>query len=216
MDQCPELVSWPDLSEEAALVGAGYPRVAGVDEAGRGSWAGPVYAAAVVLPLTRPDLAEVLAGVRDSKLLSPAQREALLPRIAEVAEAVGVGQASAKEIDERGIAWATRQAMRRAVEALDGCVDALLVDYVRLPDVSLPQRTLPKADMRCLCVAAASIVAKVSRDHSMVRLDECYPDYGFVRHKGYGTHEHREALARLGPTPVHRMTWQPLRAMGSG
>jgi ribonuclease HII len=202
----------PDLSEEYALLAAGYPHVAGIDEAGRGAWAGPVCAAAVVLPLARPDLADLLEGVRDSKLLSPARREALLPVIEDVAVAAGVGWVDPTEIDEVGIAPATRQAMARALSSLSGQVSALLIDYVRLPEVDLHQRTLPKADARCLSVAAASIVAKVTRDRLMVKLDEDLPGYGFARHKGYGTRQHREALARLGPSPAHRMSWRPIRA----
>ena len=201
----------PDLSEESALRATGYAHVAGLDEAGRGAWAGPVYAAAVVLPLDRPDLLDLLTGVRDSKQLSPARREALLPRILKVAGAVGVGWATPVEVDEAGIVPATRWAMARAVDGLDGQVDALLVDYVRLPDLTLPQRALPKADIHCLSVAAASIVAKVTRDRLMVALDEDFPGYGFARHKGYGTPQHRAALARLGPSPIHRMSWRPVR-----
>jgi ribonuclease HII len=204
---------FPDLSEELALHTAGHTRVAGVDEAGRGAWAGPVYAAAVVLPLERLDLADALKGVCDSKQLSPAQREALLPVIQEVAEAVDVGWASPAEVDELGIVEATRQAMGRAVKGLDGEVSALLIDYVHLPELSLPQRVLAKADVRCLSVAAASIVAKVTRDRLMVALDQELPGYGFARHKGYGTRQHREALARLGPSPIHRMSWWPVREL---
>ncbi|MFN2273189.1 MAG: ribonuclease HII [Anaerolineae bacterium] len=202
----------PDLSEERALFAAGYHHIAGIDEAGRGAWAGPVCAAAVVLPLDRPNLAGVLGGVRDSKLLSPARREALLPIIEEVAVAVGVGWADPAEIDELGIAPATRQAMLRTLSDLNGQVSALLIDYVRLPESALHQRAFPKADTRCLSVAAASIVAKVTRDRLMVKLDEDLPGYGFAQHKGYGTHQHRQAIARLGPSPAHRMSWQPLRA----
>ena len=200
----------PDLSEEFALRAAGYAHVAGLDEAGRGAWAGPVCAAAVVLPLDRPDLPSLLDGVRDSKQLSPAQREALLPRIMEVAEVMGVGWATPAEVDELGILPATRLAMGHAVAGLDGQVNALLVDYVRLPDLTLPQRSLPKADIHCLSVAAASIVAKVTRDRLMVTLDRDFPGYGFARHKGYGTPQHQEALACLGPSPIHRMTWRPM------
>jgi ribonuclease HII len=203
----------PNLSEEHALFAAGYAHVAGIDEAGRGAWAGPVYAAAVVLPLDRPNLAELLDGVRDSKLLSPARREALLPVIEDAAVAVGVGWASPAEIDEIGIAPAARQAMLRALSGLNGQVSALLIDYVRLPESDLHQRALPKADVRCLSVAAASIVAKVTRDRLMVKLDARFPGYEFAQHKGYGTPQHREALARLGPSPIHRMSWQPLRAL---
>jgi len=165
----------------------------------------------VVLPLGRSDLSDLLSGVRDSKQLGPAQREALLPLILEAAEAVGVGWATPAEVDEVGILPATRQAFSRAVARLDGWVDALLVDYVRLPDLDLPQRALPKADLHCLSVAAASIVAKVERDRLMVALDQDFPGYGFARHKGYGTRQHREALARLGPSPTHRMSWRPMQ-----
>ncbi len=203
----------PDLHEELALYTTGYTRVAGLDEAGRGAWAGPVCAAAVILPLDRTNLLDLLTGVRDSKQLSPARREMLLPRILGVAEAVGVGWATPAEVDEVGIVPATRQAMARAVAWLDGRVDALLVDYVRLPDLTLPQRALPKADVHCLSVASASVVAKVTRDRLMVVLDGDFPGYGFARHKGYGTPQHREALARLGPSPIHRMSWRPMREM---
>ena len=206
----------PDLSEEYVLRAAGHTRVAGLDEAGRGAWAGPVYAAAVVLPLDRPDLTELLNGVRDSKQLSPARRETLFPLVLEVADAVGVGWATPAEVDELGILSATRQAMTRAVSQLDVQVDALLVDHVRLPGVNLPQRAIPKADVHCLSVAAASIVAKVERDQLMVRLDRNLPGYGFARHKGYGTRQHREALAKLGPSSIHRMSWRPLRELATG
>ncbi|MFL7790881.1 MAG: ribonuclease HII [Anaerolineae bacterium] len=203
----------PDLSEEHALLTAGYSHIAGIDEAGRGAWAGPVYAAAVVLPLDRSNLVEMLDGVRDSKLLSPARRETLLPIIEEVALAVGVGRADPAEIDEMGIAPATRQAMVRALSSLNGQINALLIDYVRLPEIDLHQRAFPKADARCLSVAAASIVAKVTRDQLMAQLDEELPGYGFAQHKGYGTRQHRQALARLGPSPIHRMSWRPLQTL---
>jgi len=201
----------PNLYEEIALYAAGHAHVAGLDEVGRGAWAGPVCAAAVVLPLGRPDLQELLAGVRDSKQLRPVQRELLLPVIQKVAKAAGVGWASPAEVDEMGIVVATRQAMARAVASLDGKASALLIDYVRLPEIELPQRALPKADVHCLSVAAASIVAKVTRDRLMVTLDQDFPGYGFARHKGYGTRQHREALARLGPSPIHRMSWRPMQ-----
>jgi ribonuclease HII len=203
----------PNLYEELTLFNAGHIHVAGLDEAGRGAWAGPVCAAAVVLPLNQPDLRDLLAGVRDSKQLSPTQREALLPLILEVAEAVGVGWATPAEVDEVGIVPATQQAFVRAVARLDGQVDALLVDYMRLPDLDLPQRALPKADACCLSVAAASIVAKVERDRLMVALGQDFPGYAFARHKGYGTRQHREALARLGPSPIHRMSWRPMQEL---
>ncbi|MCP4542132.1 MAG: ribonuclease HII [Chloroflexi bacterium] len=206
----------PNLSEEYALCAAGHTYIAGLDEAGRGAWAGPVCAAAVVLPLDHPNLPELLTGVRDSKQTSPAQREALLPVILQVAEAVGVGWATPGEVDETGILSATRQAMTRAVEQLDIQADALLIDHLRLPDINLPQRALPKADIHCLSVAAASIVAKVERDRLMVTLDEDFPGYGLARHKGYGTRQHREALAKLGPSSIHRISWRPLRELSIG
>jgi ribonuclease HII len=202
---------FPDLLEEYALRAAGYARVAGVDEVGRGAWAGPVCAAAVVLPLHRPDLAERLAGVRDSKQMSPAQREQYVLAIQQVAEAIGVGWAWPEEVDALGIVPATRQAMARAIANLQGQADALVVDAMQLPEIALPQRVLVKADVRCLSVAAASVVAKVARDWLMVALEQVFPGYGFARHKGYGTAEHRAALLRLGPSALHRRSWRPLQ-----
>jgi ribonuclease HII len=204
---------WPGLDEELALISQGYRLVAGVDEAGRGAWAGPVYAAAVILPLERGDLSDALKGVADSKQLSPQRRETLLQVILDVALSVGVGAASVEEIDGQGILPATRLAMTRAIDGLTPRPDILLLDYVQLPEVMLPQRSLPKADESCLSVAAASIVAKVSRDQWMVELHKDYPGYEFARHKGYGTAAHRSALARLGPSSVHRMSWAPLRSL---
>lgn len=200
----------PDLREERALQAAGALRVAGLDEAGRGAWAGPVCAAAVVLPLQRPDLLEILASVRDSKLLTPARRETLWATVRRTALGCGVGWATPAEVDELGIVCATQMAMVRALGQLTDAVDALLIDHLRLPEIALPQRALPHADARCLSVAAASIVAKVERDRLMEALDGDFPGYGFARHKGYGTRQHGEALRRWGPTPLHRMSWRPL------
>jgi ribonuclease HII len=202
----------PDLTQERALLSQGYGLIAGVDEAGRGAWAGPVYAAAVILPIDRPNLGRALNGVTDSKQLSPQRRERLLEAIYEVAVSIGVGAAAAAEVDALGILTATRLAMQRALEDLSPAPEALVLDYIALSEVALPQRSLPKADQRCLSVAAASIVAKVSRDRCMVELNKQHPGYGFARHKGYGTAFHRSALAQLGPSPVHRMSWAPLRA----
>jgi len=206
----------PNLSEEYTLRDAGHVYIAGLDEAGRGAWAGPVCAAAVVLPLGQPDLPALLADVRDSKLLTPGERERLLPVILNAALGVGVGWAAPAEVDEIGILPATRRAMLRAVTQLDGRVDALLIDHVRLPEISLHQRAFPKADLRCLSVAAASIVAKVRRDQMMVQLELDFPGYGFAQHKGYGTRQHREALGRLGPSPLHRLSWRPLQQWQRG
>lgn len=201
----------PDLSEELALLAAGHVHVAGLDEAGRGAWAGPVCAAAVVLPLELPDLCDRLQDVRDSKQLTPLQREQLLPIVRKVAEAVGVGWATPAEVDALGVVPATRRAMVRAVAGLQASADVALIDHLEVPDLGLPQRAFPKADARCLSVAAASIVAKVERDQLMVAFEEDFPGYGFARHKGYGTAAHREALSRLGPSPIHRMSWRPLQ-----
>jgi ribonuclease HII len=199
----------PDMRQERALIRRGHALVAGIVEAGRGAWAGPVVAAAVILPGRAMRLA-ALRGVRDSKLLSSTQREALFPTIQESALAVGVGMASHAEIDTLGIVPATRLAMRRAVEQLDPSPDALLIDALKLPDVPLPQRVMFHADTLCLSVAAASIVAKVTRDHLMMELDTQYPGYGFARHKGYGTQIHQQALAQLGPSAIHRRTFEPV------
>jgi ribonuclease HII len=196
----------PGLQEERRLWRAGLGNVAGIDEAGRGAWAGPVVAAAVILP-HRTSLAR---QVRDSKLLSPAQREALYPAICEKAIAWGVGQASHTEIDALGIAPATRLAMVRAVQALPLAPDALLIDAVRLPDLPVHQRVLYHADTLCSTVAAASILAKVTRDRLMVELDAEYPGYMLAQHKGYGTKAHQQALASLGVSAIHRRTYRPV------
>ncbi len=196
--------------ELAAATSANY--IAGVDEAGRGALAGPVFAAAVVLPLDDTSLPEALSEVRDSKLLSPAARERLFPLIRERALAVGVGHASAEIIDREGILPATRLAMAEALGALSLRAGAVLVDGpLRLGPATLPQRAIVHGDRYSLSIAAASILAKVSRDRYMSALSELFPDYGFSRHKGYGTAEHRQALGRLGPCPEHRLSFAPLR-----
>lgn len=202
---------WLGLEQERALWAAGYRWLAGLDEAGRGAWAGPVVAAAVVLP-ERDDIESLLRGVRDSKILTPRQREALVPVIHQTALSVGVGMASARFIDRRGIVPATRQAMAMAVRNLSLQPHHLLIDALRLPDVPLPQRALIKGDAYVLSIAAASIVAKVFRDRLMVSLGTCHRGYGFAAHKGYGTAAHRAALQQLGPCPEHRMSFAPLRA----
>jgi len=207
----------PDLQLERALLkecGAG--GVAGVDEAGRGALAGPVFAAAVVLPLGDPDLPEALRDVRDSKLLSAATRERLFPIICDRAVAFGVGQADAATIDRVNILAATRLAMAAAIHALTPAAATLLIDGpIRLAAVALPQRGVIGGDRLSLSIAAASILAKVSRDRHMVALDARYPGYGFARHKGYGTAEHLAALAALGPCPEHRLSFAPLRPTAS-
>ena len=215
MRQAVHFTHTPDMRQERSLIRQGYALVAGVDEAGRGAWAGPVVAAAVILPRLAKRC-PALRGVRDSKLLSPAQRQALFEQIRRAALAVGVGMASHAEIDELGIVPATRMAMVQAVQSLAPAPEALVIDAVRLPELPLPQRVLFHADTLCLSVAAASIIAKVTRDRLMVDLDRQYPGYAFSRHKGYGTALHRLALAQLGPSVVHRLTFEPVRVVAEG
>ncbi len=186
--------------------------VAGLDEAGRGAWAGPVVAAAVILPPDPDRLAEALAGVDDSKRLSPAARERLYDRIREVA-ATAVGVIPPDVIDAIGILNATYRAMRAALAALALQPDALLIDYLPRPLGDWPQQRLVRGERASLSIAAASIIAKVHRDRLMVELDARYPGYGFARHKGYGTREHRRALDALGPCPIHRRSWKPIRQL---
>ncbi len=200
----------PDLSFETPLWRAGIQYIAGIDEAGRGPLAGPVAAAAVILP-DRPGVAELLAGVRDSKQMTPRQREAGAARIRQVALAWGIGFASAEEIDELGILPATHLAAERALEALSIRPEALLLDCLFLPDLPQPQTSLVKGDCRSLSIASASVLAKTARDALMVALDARHPGYGFADHKGYGTAAHRAAIDRLGPCPLHRRSFR-LRA----
>jgi ribonuclease HII len=186
--------------------------VAGLDEAGRGAWAGPVVAAAVILPPEPERVREALAGVDDSKRLSPAAREGLFDRIREVAT-TAVGVISADVIDAVGILNATYRAMHAALAALPQSPDALLIDYLPRPLGAWPQQRLVRGERASLSIAAASIIAKVHRDRLMVELDARYPGYGFARHKGYGTRAHRRALDALGPCPIHRHSWSPIRQL---
>lgn len=179
-----------------------YSLICGIDEAGRGPLAGPVVAGAVILPKD----CEILY-LNDSKKLSPAKREALYEEIMEKAEAVGVGMASPARIDEINILQATYEAMREAVYNLGVTPELLLNDAVTIPDVSIPQVPIIKGDAKSVSIAAASIIAKVTRDRLMVQYDEILPGYGFARHKGYGSKDHIEAIRRLGPTPIHRQTF---------
>ena len=200
----------PTLRIERALQRQGYMCIAGLDEAGRGAWAGPLAAAAVVLPLGRPDLLARLRGVRDSKQMTPLQRQRSAEIIHALAVAWAVGTASAQEVDGSGPLEATRLAMQRALAMLRLPVDHLLLDFLRLPACNLPQTALPHGDARVLSIAAASVLAKTTRDAQMVALDEQHPGYGFARHKGYGTQAHRQALQALGPSPVHRLSYAPV------
>ena len=205
----------PTLDTELALHSQGYDFVAGLDEAGRGAWAGPVVAAAVILPLDRPDLGLVLQDVRDSKQISPAKRDVLFGIISQTALDVGVGISAPGVIDRDGIVPATRRAMKKALTHLSPQPSYLLLDYIRLTTLALPQISCPRADSQFLSVAAASIIAKVTRDRLMILLGQRYPGYGFARHKGYGTAGHRAALVSLGPTAIHRMSFAPLRCPGT-
>ena len=196
----------PDLSFELALWEAGLTAVAGIDEAGRGALAGPVAAGAVVLP-HEAGMVNCLKGVRDSKQMAPNQREVAREKILKYAVTWGVGFASAEEIDQMGILPATRLAACRALATLIPPPAHLLLDYLFLPEISLPQTALIKGDCRSLSIAAASILAKTSRDALLRELELVYPGYGFASHKGYGTQAHREALQRLGVSPVHRLSF---------
>jgi ribonuclease HII len=200
----------PDLSFELPLWAAGAPHLAGLDEAGRGAWAGPVSAAAVILPQDA-DLCIQLNGVRDSKQMTPRQRRAWAVEIRRAALAWGVGFASHTEIDTQGILPATRLAMQRALAQLALPPQHLLLDAVRLPAVALPQTVLIKGDVHSLSIAAASVLAKTARDELLVAWEQEYPGYGFARHKGYGTAAHRQALQAKGACPLHRFTFAPIR-----
>jgi len=201
------MISTPNLLYERGLWPA-YKYIAGLDEAGRGALAGPVCVGAVILPDDDPHLSQALSGVRDSKQLTPRQRDQLIPRIKEIARFWGIGFAAADEIDALGIVPATRLAASRAVEMLSFFPNFLLTDFrLELPELDISQAALVKGDQRSLSIAAASILAKTARDELMFCLHEQYPAYGFMRHKGYGTLYHRKAIARLGFSPLHRKTF---------
>lgn len=200
----------PDLSFEFPVWQQGFS-IAGLDEAGRGAWAGPVVAAAVIL---RQDekIETRLTGVRDSKQLKPAERT----RLAEIIRREttwATGSASSVEIDEHGILPATRLAMVRALAALTIKPDFLLLDALFLPEDPLPQAALVKGDQRSLSIAAASILAKTNRDEWMTNAAVEYPGYGFEKHKGYGTRWHQQSLAVCGPCPIHRVSFRPVRML---
>ena len=208
-DQEPKKV-YPSLTEERKLWRAGFVRVAGLDEAGRGALAGPVVAGAVILPVNSKQEG-LWAEVQDSKLLSPPRREALAARIQAQAAAWSLGEASAAEIDASGIAPATRLAMRRAVQALSPPPDHLLIDWVQLKSLNLPQQSFTKGDLRIVSIASASILAKVHRDRLLCQLHEEFPAYGFHSHKGYAARSHLAAIEKCGPCPAHRRSFAPMR-----
>ncbi|MDK2980268.1 MAG: ribonuclease [Chloroflexota bacterium] len=207
-----DLPEKPHIEYEKQLWEEGFPAVAGLDEAGRGAWAGPVYAAAVVLP-NDERICDLLSGVRDSKRMTAKQRQRWQDCIKSASIAWAVGSASHTEIDELGIVPATCLAMRRAIEEINNPPNYLLVDYISIQDCASPQLSIPKGDCQSLSIAAASVLAKVARDTVMLTLDEEYPGYGLAQHKGYGTRAHRAALQQKGLLPIHRRSFHPMSDM---
>ncbi|MDD4924692.1 MAG: ribonuclease HII [Dehalococcoidales bacterium] len=201
----------PTFDEEKSLSRQGFCRIAGVDEAGRGCLAGPVVAAAVILPLKIKG--DWIKQVMDSKLLPAEKREYLYSHIREEAVSCGVGIVSNEIIDVTDILKATKLAMKQAVEQLNPQPDTLLIDFIKLPDISIHQKGIPHGDGLCFSIACASIIAKVHRDRLMNEMDELYPGYGLCKHKGYWTAEHISCLNKLGPCPIHRRTFQPIKGM---
>jgi ribonuclease HII len=199
----------PSFIEEELLAAQGYRLIAGVDEVGRGALAGPVVAAAVILPLGLDE--PWLDEVRDSKLLNSEQRRLFFGYIQKVAVAIGIGATANDLIDKKGIVSATRLAMKQAIEQLSPKPESLLIDYLSLPEVSLPQKGITDGDNLCLSIACASIIAKVARDRLMAAFDRVYTGYGLAQNKGYGTEEHLASLFRLGPCPIHRRSFSPVR-----
>lgn len=205
----------PDLTFETALWRAKVRYVVGIDEAGRGAIAGPVAAGAVLFP---PDkrVAQQLVGVRDSKELSASQREELKERIQEAALAWAVAYASPSEIDKFGIVPAIRLAAQRALDRILPTPEHLLLDYLQLPENPTPQTWLVKGDARSLSIAAASILTKTTRDAHLEQLGDDYPAYQLASNKGYGTQAHRDRIRETGPSPIHRMTFAPMRNLIQG
>lgn len=200
----------PDLSFEQPLWAAGLRYIAGIDEAGRGPLAGPVCAAAVVLPADA-SLEQRLHGVRDSKQMPPRQRDYWAEILKSEAISYGVGFASSEEIDATGILPATKMAIERALVMLSVHPNHLLLDHLKLPGNTIPQTAITKGDARSLSIAAASILAKTSRDALMAEMDSLFPAYGFAQHKGYATASHLKALVAFGPCPIHRFSFAPIK-----
>jgi len=190
---------------ENIISSKGFNRIAGIDEAGRGAFAGPVVAACVILD---PD--RIPSGIKDSKKLSPKLRESLFERICETAFSVGVGCIEPNIIDKVNIYNATKMAMKLAISNMTITPDYLLIDAVKLYDISIKSLSMNKGEDKSVSIAAASIVAKVKRDDIMVKLSEKYPDYGFNSHKGYGTKIHKKALLEFGPSKIHRFSYKPV------
>ncbi len=199
----------PTYQEEESLLESNYSLIAGIDEVGRGTLAGPVVAASVILsPNPKGNWVNL---VRDSKQMTPNQRESLLPYIKEAALSSEIGISTSIEIDDIGIVNATNLAMKRALNQMALQPQFLLVDAITLPDLSIPQKAIVHGDSLCLSIAAASIVAKVTRDEMMTQEDVTYPGYGFAKHKGYGTRMHLDNLKHLGPSPIHRFSFRPVK-----
>lgn len=205
------------LAFEQQLWRTGRRRIAGIDEAGRGPLAGPVVAAAVVVPLDwiEQGWPAALAGLNDSKQLTASERERFFAELTGCAEVrYGIAAVEADEIDQLNILRATHRAMREAVALLTPPADHALVDGLPVPGLPCPHTALVKGDARSYAIAAASVLAKVTRDRRMREADRLYPAYGFARHKGYPTREHLAALERHGPCPLHRRSFAPLRTAG--
>lgn len=215
----------PNLDFELRFWRDGYRLIAGLDEVGRGALAGPVVAGAVILPVVpsrsarawaRAEKFREIARVNDSKQLTPRLREDLFEPIRACAICCATGAASQEEIDTLGIVRASHLAMRRALEALPSTPHGLLIDALVLPEVEIPQQGIIHGDTISLSIAAASVLAKVTRDRMMSELDMTFPGYDFSRHKGYGTPEHLAALRACGPSPIHRRSFAPLRPVEAG
>ena len=197
----------PTFKEERALLAQGFAIVAGVDEVGSGCLAGPVFAAAVIVPIDSG-----IGLIRDSKMLSPSQRERLAERLKNECAAWSVAQASVEEIDRINIRQAGALAMLRAIESLSLTPQFVLIDAFKIPGLRIPSKSIIRGDLHVKSIAAASVIAKVARDAHMEALDVVHPGYGFAIHKGYATRRHQEALQKFGPSPIHRRSYAPVIA----
>ena len=200
------MVYLPTFHEERLLLAQGLKIVAGVDEAGCGCWAGPVYAAAIILPLNSR-----LRLIRDSKKLSLKQRETTVAQFIEKKYVWAVGTATSQEIDTLNIRRAGALAMLRAIQALSIKPEYVLSDAFKIPGLDIPCKNIIRGDRNVKSIAAASIIAKMERDRHMLKMDERYPEYGFAKHKGYGTKQHQLALKKFGLSPIHRLSYQPIK-----